>query len=251
MAAPSSPVRPRGERFGQHPAVIVLSLVLVLLPVPLAMFLAQWTGSDPVALAGTPISLLLAWAALRARGDRWADVGLARGPAHVRVLVVALVATALLLPLTHVLLALLATAGSRPDLSKFDILRGNVAYLVVILLIVWTSAAFGEELLCRGFLMHSLYGLLRRRTAAGPAWAVALLLTTVLFGAGHAYQGAAGMIGTGVVGLGCGLAFFAARRNLWAAILVHGLYDTVGFVVLFLSLNHQLGPTGSASVLGA
>ena len=53
----------------------------------------------------------------------------------------------------------------------------------------------------RGFVMHSLHRLLRAATHDRTAWTLALLLTAVLFGAGHAYQGIAGALIVGAIAM--------------------------------------------------
>ena len=65
-------------------------------------------------------------------------------------------------------------------------------------------------------------------------WVIALLLTSLLFGIVHLYQGASGMITTGLSGLVFGLSYFAGGRNLWVPIIAHGVLDTLGFTLIFL-----------------
>jgi membrane protease YdiL (CAAX protease family) len=223
---------------GQSSGMIVMSLLVVFLPLPLAMSLAAWTQMDALALAGIPTSLGLAWLALRLRGAGWADVGLRRGVSLVRLLITVPLATIALMVLTILLGSLLASAtGQTPDLSRFESLNGNMMALMSWLAIVWTIAAFGEEMLFRGLLLNSLFDLFRTHARRGWAWVLALLLTAAVFGAAHAYQGVAGVLLSGFIGLGFGVVYVTTRRNLWAAILTHGLYDTVGFVILFISLG--------------
>jgi membrane protease YdiL (CAAX protease family) len=217
--------------------------VIALLPLPLCLLIAWRTGQDGVALLAVPIGLGLAWWMLRLRGERWADLGLRRARAPGRLLATVLAATALLLVTTTVLERLLsALTGWTPDISRFDALRGNLAALAAGLVLVWTSAAFGEELLMRGFVMHSLHRMLGGSVRPGWAWGSALVVSSGLFGAAHAYQGAAGAILAGAIGLGYGLTFFAARRNLWGPILTHGLYDTAGFLLVYASWDRLLLP---------
>jgi membrane protease YdiL (CAAX protease family) len=66
------------------------------------------------------------------------------------------------------------------------------------------------------------------------AWAIALVVSAVIFGLGHAYQGPAGVIKTGAIGLAFGLAYLAVGRNLWPLIIAHGLIDTLDFVTHYL-----------------
>ena len=101
------------------------------------------------------------------------------------------------------------------------------------LAVVWTFAAFGEEVSYRGYLT--------RRAAewgAGTrmAWAAATLAVSILFGYGHYYKGPAGVLDSGFAGLVLGATYLATGGNLWAPILAHGLIDTISVVLLFFGL---------------
>jgi membrane protease YdiL (CAAX protease family) len=211
------------------------------------MLVAQETGSDAVAFVGVLASFALAWGALKLRGIGWAAVGMRRPPSLPRTVAVAGLAVLVLLPLTSLLSWLVAMlTGWSADISRFEELRENLAALMAGLLLVWTLAAFAEELLFRGLLLHFLHELFRHTSSdSRTAWAAALVLTSAAFGLAHAYQGAAGVILTAIIGLGLGLTYFAAGRTLWAPILTHGLYDTVGFVVVYLSWDQLLLPGSS------
>jgi len=56
---------------------------------------------------------------------------------------------------------------------------------------------------------------------------------SVLFGFGRYYQGPAGVFTTACDGFMIGAAYLLSRRNLWVAILTHGLIDTIGIGLLF------------------
>jgi uncharacterized protein len=58
-------------------------------------------------------------------------------------------------------------------------------------------------------------------------------VTAILFGVGHYYKGPTGIVDSGVAGLILGAAYLLSGRNLWAAVLAHGLIDTFGVVVLY------------------
>jgi membrane protease YdiL (CAAX protease family) len=223
----------------------MLTVIAVLLPLPLALVLVDASGVDALGLAGVVAGVLLAWAAMRLRGERWADVGMRRGFGLRRTLAVAVPTAIVLLILTSVLGSLLERfTGWSPDISRFEVLRGNVGALLGGLLIVWTTAAFGEEMLFRGFLLNALCELFSWGKPSGRiTWGAALCVSSVAFGAAHAYQGAAGMILTGIVGLGYGLMYLVMGRNLWVAILIHGVYDTVGFLIVFASWDRLLAPS--------
>ena len=66
------------------------------------------------------------------------------------------------------------------------------------------------------------------------AWGASLVITSVLFGLMHFYQGPVGMASTGLIGLLLGALYLIVRRNLWVAILAHGLIDTIGITAAYL-----------------
>ncbi len=121
--------------------------------------------------------------------------------------------------------------GQLPDLSSFAALKGNTEFLLMWLAISWTVAAFGEEIVYRGYLMNRFADLIGK---SRTAWIVSLFCSAILFGLIHYYQGTSGMVSTGVSGLVFGIVYLATKRNLWGAILAHGAYDTVGFLLIFL-----------------
>ena len=69
---------------------------------------------------------------------------------------------------------------------------------------------------------------------------MAALLSSLLFGLGHIYQGLSGMILSTLVGLLYIGAYFINGRNLWAPNLIHGIYDTTAFFTIFLSLDRKI-----------
>lgn len=124
--------------------------------------------------------------------------------------------------------------GKPVDRSQFDVLRGNVPALAIGLLVIWTLAAFGEELIFRGYLMNTLARAFRQEKTG---WIAACIVNSVIFGIGHTYQGISGVILLAVVGLLYALFYLGSGRNLWVPILMHGLYDTAAFVIIFFSLD--------------
>jgi len=93
----------------------------------------------------------------------------------------------------------------------------------------WVHGGFLEELLNRGFLLARLEALFGQRK-----WStvLAVLLLVAFFGLGHAYQGVGGMVSSGFSALVFFGVYFWSKRNLWAAILAHGCYDTVGWLLI-------------------
>jgi uncharacterized protein len=64
------------------------------------------------------------------------------------------------------------------------------------------------------------------------------VLVSILFGYGHYYKGASGVIDSGVAGLIFGTAYMLAGRKLWASILAQGLIDTIGVIDAFFGWSN-------------
>ena len=60
---------------------------------------------------------------------------------------------------------------------------------------------------------------------------MAVVVSGVLFGAGHGYQGLLGLVQTSAVGIAFG-ALTVWRRSLWPAVIAHLTMDTFGLVAL-------------------
>jgi membrane protease YdiL (CAAX protease family) len=109
-------------------------------------------------------------------------------------------------------------------------IAGNAKMALLALLLVWTFAAFGEEIAYRGYLLTRAADIGRRSTTA--FW-VGIVVVSILFGFGHYYKGPSGIIDSGFAGLILGAAYMLAHRNLWACILAHGFIDTFGVIDAF------------------
>src|SRR5436853_102010 len=93
------------------------------------------------------------------------------------------------------------------------------------------AAGFGEEFVYRGYLLTRIARVLGDTPRA---WLAALVVTSIVFGVGHQYQGLSGMITAGLGGFVFGLLYLVTGRNLWVSVIAHGTMDTVGFLLLFL-----------------
>ena len=109
-------------------------------------------------------------------------------------------------------------------------IAGNLKMALFALLLVWTFAAFGEEIAYRGYLLTRAADIGGRSTMA--YW-LGIVLVSILFGCGHYYKGPSGIIDSGIAGLILGAAYMVARRNLWACVLTHGFIDTFGVIDAF------------------
>ena len=70
------------------------------------------------------------------------------------------------------------------------------------------------------------------------AWTAAIFLQAIPFALGHSYQGPVGVVAIYFGALIIGTSTVLWGRNLWPAIIAHGLQDTVGFLALYAGIAH-------------
>jgi CAAX protease family protein len=226
-------VNSQPKSFWKNGKSILLQIIIVLLPSALLL------RSGTLLLAGLAGSVLLSWLMLRFQKRNWSDVGLKKPSSFAAVILIAIIATVILIPLTYRLRDVVTSITHEPpNLEAFKSIQGNPKALLTGLVVVWTFGAFAEEMLFRGFLMNSFYKLFPEKNFSDRLkWALSLLITSILVGFGHSYQGITGVIITAVVGFCFGLIYLMNKRNLWPSILTHGLYDTTAFLFLFYGFS--------------
>jgi membrane protease YdiL (CAAX protease family) len=195
------------------------------------IFYADHRGWIPI--SKTPELLLLGWLSLRLRKLRWRDVGLTPYRSWPITLALGIGLGALLetFQLTVTQPTLSRLLGRQPDLEMFRMLTGNLKMTALFIALSWTLAAFGEEMVWRGYLMSRVADVFGRGRGA---WAASLVIVSAAFGLAHGYQGLTGWIEEGLAGLFLGLMYLRTGRNLWVPILAHGVSDTIDVVLLYL-----------------
>jgi membrane protease YdiL (CAAX protease family) len=120
--------------------------------------------------------------------------------------------------------------GTTQDLSAFENLKGDLTALLFFLALTWTLAAFGEEIVYRGYLQTIIRGLFED-TRIAVIFAVGI--SSVLFGLAHTEQGTIGVIITFMDAIFFSLIKLYYDNNLWAAIIAHGTSNTIGLLWFF------------------
>jgi membrane protease YdiL (CAAX protease family) len=121
--------------------------------------------------------------------------------------------------------------GKQPDLDVCRSLTGHWKLALVYLALAWVLAAFGEEMVYRGYLMNRVADLFNRTRTA---WIVSLLVVHFGFGLAHSYQGGTGVIDEGLMGLLLGIMYLRTGRNLAVPIVAHGIQDSIDVILIFL-----------------
>src|SRR5256886_7273595 len=149
------------------------------------------------------------------RDGRWSAMGLKTPASWRRIFLIALAAAALRLLLGQFVIEPITgffwPTPSAPELANE--IAGNVKVAFLAGLLVWTFAAFGEEIAYRGYLLTRAADIGKRSTTA--YW-VGILFVSILFGYGHYYKGPSGMIDYGIAGMILGTAYMLGGRNLLA-----------------------------------
>ena len=107
-------------------------------------------------------------------------------------------------------------------LPSFLAARGMLEFLLALVLVF--IVALSEETIFRGYLILRFKAVTANSTAA-------VLLSAIIFSFGHGYEGSAGVITVGVMGLVFAL-IYLWRKSLVAPIVMHFLQDFMGIVLL-------------------
>jgi CAAX protease family protein len=117
--------------------------------------------------------------------------------------------------------------------GKLETMRRQLGFLVpatTLELLVWfclcATAGFCEEIIFRGYLQKQ-FALITRSTPAG------VVLSAIIFGAAHGYEGGPRMVLIGIYGLMFGL-LAAFRKSLRPGMIAHAWHDALAGAVMRL-----------------
>jgi membrane protease YdiL (CAAX protease family) len=228
---PAKPLKAQGWR--QSNGLTFAEFIIVVL-----IFLADEKHLVPV--SKTPFLWLLGWTSIRMRGLRWRNVGLTRNRGWGLTLALGVGAGVLMegfeLFVSQPLL--IRITGKQPDLSDFQAIYGNLKWTLILLALTWPLAAFGEEMVWRGYLMNRVSDLAKNTRLA---WVVSLVAVNMAFGYAHSYQGITGIIDEGLMGVLLGLLYWGTGRNLSVPIIAHGIADTVDLLLILFGKYPGMG----------
>lgn len=207
-----------------------LELVVVLLLIPVGLILGALTGLPVMApILGMVVPLIAATAFLRREGRGWRALGFLKMMSAgdlLRYTLLTIVAAFVLAVAARAAMAALGFPPMNVEGMR-QLIEGNtLSYLLFLGPVSWGSAAFGEELLMRGFVLDRAQQLLR-----SPVFAV--VTQAFLFAIAHAYQGITGVTVILLIGLLMGFVYLRCGRNLWPLIIAHGVIDTIAITSLY------------------
>jgi len=235
------------EILNKNKLAVLAEIIITFLPLYLGLAISDKAGisqtqlggqlvllGGPLVYLGMIVSLSFLWIVSKYRGKSWEDYGLPRLNkwflSILKGLGVSLAILGIVVLVINPIINAIPNLDPR-DMSRFNFLKGDLPNLIINLAAMWITAGFVEEFLWRGYLMNRLMDLFSNKTALN--WVFVLILSSIIFGLGHAYQDAAGMIKTGAVGLVFGVSYLVVGRNLWPLIFAHALIDSIDFITHF------------------
>jgi hypothetical protein len=126
---------------------------------------------------------------------------------------------------------------SAHDHSLVEGVRGDWRAFLQWLIVIWLLVAVLEEGIYRGFLMTEFT---RIAGQGSVATMINILLTSIIFGLSHGYQGRSGVLSTGIIGLFLGSIYVLSSFNLWLAICTHGFIDTIGIGLVSIGADRAI-----------
>ncbi|MEO1135580.1 MAG: type II CAAX endopeptidase family protein [Pseudomonadota bacterium] len=176
--------------------------------------------ASPFGMLGGVVAALLF---IGLRGERFSEFGFRPvGLRATAIIVITLIALAFAIFI--VLEPHLESLFGPVDLSIFNPLEGDTSLYLWMLAASWIGAAFGEEVVYRGFIMTRIAQVF---SLSMSGWIIAIFMQALIFAVMHSYQNTAGMIEVFLYAIALGVAYLAGGRSLWPVIVAHGLVDTI------------------------
>lgn len=117
--------------------------------------------------------------------------------------------------------------------AAYATIEGNNSKLIIYLVVAWTTAGFGEELIYRSFFIGQFVSVLNN---VKSKWILSLVISSIIFGFLHFNNGIDAIIGTTINGFIIGLVYLKTGRNIWASYVTHSVANTVGFLIIYSGL---------------
>lgn len=208
-----------------------MEMILTILSVVFILAIPQY---------GVMIALILVIAHLRRsknRNELRKSIRLKR-PNNMAILIIVTVLLGVLIELAMEILAnpvIERLTNSKIDLTEVEM--SSIGGYLTWIVIGFVLDGLLEEILFRGFLLTRI-SLLLNNTRARDI--LALVITSVLFGICHFYQGWSGVISTGIIGFIFGIIFLVFNKNLWYSILTHGFVNAASLTILYLGYYDKI-----------
>ncbi|MHA1543903.1 MAG: lysostaphin resistance A-like protein [Alphaproteobacteria bacterium] len=139
--------------------------------------------------------------------------------------------TAILLALWAAIWQFYEAMGLGIPYEFLTVMRGDeFRFFYAMTAVAWVAAAFGEEVLFRGFFLNNFKEMFRG-SKAGIVFAV--IFQAMLFSVLHMSDTIIQSVPVFLTGLILGAAYFLFNRNLWPLIIAHGILINIYFTLVY------------------
>ena len=104
---------------------------------------------------------------------------------------------------------------------------------IIYLIVSWTTAGLGEELIYRSFFLGQFVSVLKN---VKYKWTLSLVISSIIFGFSHFNDGTEAIILTAINGFIIGIVYLKTNRNIWAAYITHAFANTVELMIIYFGL---------------
>lgn len=195
------------------------------------------TGLTFLGQIGFLVAIILVVLIVRYQKQSLQDIGLGRPRSWVKTffisLILALAILALFLFVLNPIMESLLSLEAK-NIDRFSVLKENLPMLMLGIVSAIITAGFGEEIIWRGYILKHFAHLLGNRRSS---WFWSLLLTSIVFGLLHSYQGSTGMAQTGITGFLLGVIYIMnGKKNLWINIFTHSIINIISLTAIYLGM---------------
>lgn len=242
MSDGSSQMEGPGKNSFSQPRLL-RDLIIVGYPIIIMGVIGNLLGIESI-IGGAIINLgyllmiILGSILLKYQSNSWSKIGLGYPSSWIKTILLGivafLVAVILFVAVQGIFFTIINALGLAPselDQSRFNPIQGNLALLILMIILAWTTIAFGEELFFRAFLITRMLD-----TTSIKRWQ-AILIAGVIFGLVHFAEGPIGILANASFGIFFGWIFVRSSRNLWITIIAHGILNTMRFTILFYGVQ--------------
>lgn len=182
-----------------------------------------------------PLGALLVFLAYKVKGLSYKTPGLYKPKSVFNTLLVGIALGVVLKLLFKIVI--MPMLGAPPVSAAFGFLEQDLQQAILFSFYVIIAAGFSEEIVFRGFVYSKL---MEWWGSSIKTQAVIVVLSSLIFGIPHIYQGLHGAIHAGLVGSVLGVLYLVQRRNIWLPIIVHSVYDLTAIYLVYHGLEYNL-----------
>lgn len=177
--------------------------------------------------------LLFVWLVLRSTGEGFSDVGFRFRSCSRRAALTGCLAAVVILGVMQLLVFPVLehfVEFESTEIGLHEFVQANMTQFLIIVVMGWLVGGLYEEIVFHGFIFTRLEKMIPGKNAT--AWSFVGACT--LFGAYHLQMGSAGALNALVVGAVYQGLYLHFRRDLWASIICHGVYNTIVLTLIYL-----------------